>query len=65
MPEMTIDEYQARAIPRLARIDELDKLCEWDKFDFESSDPDRIRRVRATRERLMREQAADEVAAGL
>jgi hypothetical protein len=60
---MTEDEYNARAIPRLARIDALDKNCQWDKHSFEV-DWQTLER-RELRDRLMKEQNADEAAAGI
>lgn len=60
---MTLEEYEARALPRLALIDSLDKRCEWGKWDWECSLE--VRKLRDRRERLMQEQAADEKAAGL
>ena len=60
---MTIEEYERRAIPRLERIDRLDKLCEWEKYDFQCSP--KVQEYRETRRRLMAEQAADEMEAGL
>jgi hypothetical protein len=63
---MTEQEYQARALPRLAAIDELDKLCQWDKFMFQIpyEQQEKVRRCREQRERLMSEQSADECAMG-
>ena len=60
---MTQAEYEARAVPRLAVIDRLDALCKWELFDWQCDHVTRTRRE--LRERLMREQTADEVAAGL
>lgn len=64
---MELDEYKQRSTPRLAAIDELDQRCQWDKFLEEIPLEKRaeIAELRKRRERLMKEQVADEVAAGL
>lgn len=57
-PSLSIEEYERRAVPRLAAIDRL-----WDRIqreDLNPSDP-----VYERYERLMKEQGDDEVAAGL
>lgn len=60
---LSIEEYEARAIPRLAVIDELSPRCQWEKH---VSDCDDITlTIRARWRRLMDEQGADEIAAGL
>ena len=58
-PALSSDEYKARAIPRLAAIDALAAHIDFSTFSWQST-PEGERY-----ERLMREQMADEVAAGL
>jgi hypothetical protein len=60
---LDLEEYKRRAIPRLAQIDRLDERCEWEKFDCQCSLE--VQALRERRKRLMDEQGADEVAAGL
>jgi hypothetical protein len=63
MSELTFEEYQSRAVPRMAAIEALDARCEWDKPGYECSLA--VLELRDRRGRLMREQIADEAAAGL
>ena len=60
---LSMAEYKMRAEPRLAAIDAMDKRCEWSKWDFECT-PE-VQALRERRNRLMSEQIADEVDAGL
>lgn len=64
---MDIDTYRARAIPRLAAIDRLDARCQWGRHlaELSPNEVHEIAALRERRERLMREQIDDEVAAGL
>ena len=59
---MDIKTYESRSIPRLRLIEEMDKRCQWEKFDFEL--PFGIQELRKQREKLMDEQMKDEIAAG-
>ena len=59
---MDIKTYESRSIPRLRLIEEMDKRCQWEKFDFEL--PFGIQELRKRREKLMDEQMKDEIAAG-
>lgn len=61
--DLTIEEYEARAKPRLAAIDALAARCAWEKFDFQCT-PEELR-AREHYTQLMREQGEDEVRAGL
>jgi hypothetical protein len=58
-PTLSIDDYNARAIPRLAAIDRLAE-----KIDF-SSEGWKWTQEGERYQRLMNEQGEDEVAAGL
>ena len=58
-PTLSLEEYNARAVPRLAAIDRLAG-----KINF-ATDSWRWTQEGERYERLMREQGADEVAAGL
>ena len=60
---MDMETYNKRAIPRLRQIEEMDKRCQWNKWDFEL--PLNIQELRKRREKLMDEQVQDEIAAGL
>jgi hypothetical protein len=60
---LPLEEYEKRAIPRLAEIDNLTPRCKWEKFDHECDDITLT--LRAKWKRLMDEQGRDEVAAGL
>ena len=35
---LSLEEYEQRAIPRLAVIDELTPRCQWEKFDHQCDD---------------------------
>jgi hypothetical protein len=60
---MDMETYEKRAIPRLALIDKLSERCAFDKYEFQCSEAEL--RARATWKKLMNEQGADEIAAGL
>lgn len=63
MTAISLKDYEARALPRLAEIDQLSPRCQWEKFDHECDDITLT--LRARWKRLMDEQGRDEVAAGL
>ena len=58
-PTMTVDEYNARALPRLAAIDALAAKIDFGSFGW-SDTPEGEHY-----QRLMRDQSRDEMAAGL
>lgn len=60
---MDQEEYLARATPRLARLDKLAPRCAFDKWPHERTAAEH--RAWDEYQRLMAEQLADEVAAGL
>lgn len=58
-PELSIEDYNARAIPRLAVIDALAKKIDFTSFGWRyTNEGERY-------ERLMQQQREDEVRAGL
>jgi hypothetical protein len=61
--QMDMDEYNRRAIPRLARLDAISDRCNFGVWEFECT-PEQ-QRYREEWNRLMCEQNADEYAAGL
>ena len=60
-PKLSAEEYERRALPRLAAIDALSPRCKWGEWapGWEAM------QAREQWKRLMDAQAADEVAAGL
>lgn len=60
---LSIEEYTARAVPRLARLDAIAERCAFGKWEFQCTPEER--RYREIHQRLLDDQTADEVAAGL